>query len=217
MRKIAVAVAAAVLAVSAVQSHAHEIYSTVGSEGVGLGYGYSISKSVDVRADFNYLGFNHGGELDGTGYNATARLAHAGLYADWFPLDGIAHGLRLTAGALIGNDRAYGSLDGNNGSITINGHTLSTYGQSIYAKAKMPTVRPYIGIGYGHNALAKGFSFIADVGVAYGKPKMEYNLPVGLEEAVGSDNVAAQEAKWQDTANRVRFFPVVKLGAAYRF
>jgi hypothetical protein len=217
MRKIAVAVATAVLALSAVQSHAHEIYSTVGTEGVGIGYGYSFGNSVDVRADFNYLGFNHGGTFDGTDYNATARIAHAGLYADWFPLAGIAHGLRLTAGALIGNDRADGSLNGNSGKFTINGHALSTYGQSIYAKAKLPTVRPYLGFGYGHNARTKGFSFIADIGVAYGKPKMEYGLPAGLEEAVGSENVAAQEAKWQETANRVRFYPVVKVGAAYRF
>jgi hypothetical protein len=74
-----------------------------------------------------------------------------------------------------------------------------------------------LAIGYGHNARTKGFSFIADIGLAYGKPKMEYGLPAGFEEEVGADNVAAQEAKWQETANRVRIYPVVKVGAAYRF
>ncbi|KVP98193.1 hypothetical protein WJ96_06365 [Burkholderia ubonensis] len=214
MRKIAVAVA--LFALTAVQAaHAHEIYSTVGTEGVGLGYGYSLSKSTDVRADFNFFRLSHSGTSGDLMYSGTAQLAHAGVYADWFPLSSVS-GLRLTVGVLVGNDNVQAQFSPPGGVISVDGYSVSTNGKTIHAKASLPKVSPYLGIGYGHNSAKKGFSFIADAGIAFGKASVTFDVPSELREA-DPTYASEQEAKWQRMADRLRFYPIVKLGMTYSF
>lgn len=214
MRKIAVA--AALLALAAIQSaSAHEIYSTVGTEGIGFGYGYSLSAAADVRADFNFFRLSHSGTIGNFQYDGTAQLAHAGLYADWYPLGAVSR-FRLTVGALIGNDNIRAEVGPPGGVIKVGPYSVPTNGQTIHAKTSLPTVRPYIGIGYGHNAVKKGFSFVADAGVAYGSPTVTYDVPAELkayDPNYGSD----EESKWQSVANHLRFYPIIKVGVTYTF
>jgi hypothetical protein len=214
MRKIAVAVG--LFALTALQvATAHEIYSTVGTEGIGLGYGYSLGAAADVRADFNFFRLSHSGNIGEFQYDGTAQLAHAGLYADWYPL-GATSRFRLTVGALIGNDSIRAEVGPPGGVIQVDHYSVPTNGQTIHAKTTLPTVRPYIGIGYGHDAVKNGFSFVADVGVAYGSPTVTYEVPAELR-AYDPNYGASEESKWQNIAKRVRFYPIVKVGVSYTF
>jgi hypothetical protein len=215
MKKVARAVAAAVALIAVQTTHAAEVYGTAGTDGLGVGVGYSFNPSADVRADFNWARISHSGDSSGVHYDGVINMAHAGLYADWFPFAAKSR-FRLTAGMLIGDDNATGVLTGQSGTYTIHGHTFSAT-ETIHAKASMPAVRPYLGLGYGHNTDAKGFSFIADAGVAYGKPTVQYTIPDNLVAGAGAENVAAQEADWTEKANRLRFYPVVKVGMTYHY
>jgi len=215
VKKIAIAVAATMALLAVQVTPAAEVYGTVGTEGLGIGAGYAFNPSADVRADFNWARISHSVDSDGLHFDGTINMAHAGLYADWFPFASKSR-FRVTAGMLIGDDNVTGVLTGKGGTYTIHGHTVSAT-ETIHAKASMPAVRPYLGLGYGHNTAEKGFSFIADAGVAYGKPSVQYSIPDNIVAQAGAENVAAQEADWTEKANRLRFYPVVKVGVTYHY
>jgi hypothetical protein len=215
MKKVARAVAAIVALIAVQATHAAEVYGTVGTDGLGIGMGYSFNPSAAVRADFNWARISHSGESSGVHYDGVINMAHAALYADWFPFAAKSR-FRVTAGMLMGDDNVTGELTGPGGTYTFHGHTVSAT-ETIQAKASMPSVRPYLGLGYGHNTAEKGFSFIADAGVAYGKPSVKYTIPDTIVAGAGAENVAAQEADWTAKANRLRFYPVVKVGVAYHY
>ena len=99
-----------------------------------------------------------------------------------------------------------------------NGTTYSSLGQTIHAKAKYPAVRPYLGIGFGHSPHAtRGWGMFFDAGVAYGRPHLDYDVPAAIVAEAGQANVNAEEQQLQSKVDRFRFYPIVKIGATYRF
>lgn len=217
MKKFALTAAMAALAiVAAPAAHAHEIYANVGTEGGGVGYGYSINSFVNVRGEFDGMSFSHSFDADDVHYDGKVNLYHGGLYADVFPVSAIA-GFRVTAGLLVGGDNISADATSMDGTYTINGVTVPTNGETIHAKAKFPAVRPYLGIGFGHNPMNRGLSMFFDAGVAFGKPSLAYDVPADIAAAAGAQNVAAEEASLQDKLNKVKFYPIVKIGLSYHF
>lgn len=217
MKKFASVVAVvgfAMFAASAVQ--AQEVYGNIGTEGVGAGVGYSFLSRGNVRAEFNGVSFAHGFNAGDVHYDGKLKLYHGGLYADFFPLPSIT-GIRFTAGVLIGGDNLSGDATSMSGTYTINGVTVPTNGEKIHAEAKFPTVRPYVGFGFGHNPLSRGLSMTFDAGVAFGKPKLTYDVPADIVAAAGQANVDAEQASLQDKVNKVKVYPIVKIGLTYRF
>lgn len=95
--------------------------------------------------------------------------------------------------------------------------TVPTNSESIHAKARFPTVRPYLGAGFGHNAVKRGLSVTFDAGVAYGKPHVDLDVPADIVAAAGQENVNAEEQSLQNKANDRKFYPIVKIGLTYRF
>jgi hypothetical protein len=196
---------------------ADEVYGQIGTEGGGIGYGHAFGSLANVRAEFNGVSFSHSFNSGGLHYDGTATLAHAGLYGDFFPAPSVVP-FRFTAGVLIGGDNVDADATSMSGTYTINGVAYPTLGESIHARAKYPVVRPYLGIGFGHSPLAtKGFSMFVDAGVAYGKPKVDFDVPADIVAEAGQANVNAEEQSLQNTADRLRFYPIVKVGVTYRF
>ncbi|MDR5767489.1 MULTISPECIES: hypothetical protein [unclassified Caballeronia] len=220
MKKSLAACAAAIgtlAALAAPLSHAREIYGQIGTEGVGIGYSESLGTRDNVRAEFNGLKFSHNFDAGGLHYDGTASIYHGGFYFDFFPAPGTV-GFRITAGALIGGDHVDGTATSMNGTYTIDGIAYPTFGESIHAKAKFPAVRPYIGIGFGHTPVAeKGFSAFFDAGVAYGRPRVTLDVPADIVAAAGQENIDAEQQDLQNKADKLRFYPIVKVGVTYRF
>ncbi|CAB3780218.1 hypothetical protein [Pararobbsia alpina] len=217
MKKVAVALAVATLAiVAAPAAYAQEIYTNVGTEGLGAGYGYSINSFVNVRGEFNGMAFSRSFDAGDAHYDGKVNLYHGGLYADVFPVPAII-GFRVTAGLLIGGDNISADATSMSGTYTINGVTVPTNGEVIHAKAKFSAVRPYLGIGFGHNPMNRGLSMFFDAGVAFGKPSVSYDVPADIAAAAGPQNVAAEEASLQDKANNLSVYPIIKVGLSYRF
>jgi hypothetical protein len=213
MKKFAIlgAVALALSAVATVAS-AGEIYAGVGTQGGVVGAGTSINSVLSARGEFNYLNYNDNYSSDNVNYNAKLKYQNGGVYLDFHPF---SNGLRLTAGALVGNDKLDGTANSSQGTYTINGNSYSAAGQSLNATLTFPTVRPYIGIGYGHTQSA-GLGFYADLGVAYGKPSVNLNASSGLAAAAASD-LAAEQSSLQSKANDLKYMPVLNIGLSYGF
>lgn len=216
---IGTAVAALALAGgSAAQAQvSQEIYGQVGTEGFGLGYGHVLGSMFNARAEFNAFSLSHNFTAGNISYDAKLNLHHGGLYLDFFPAPNHVP-FRLTAGVLIGGDNIDATATAPSGTYTINGNTYSSLGQQIHAKATYPTLRPYLGIGFGHSPQAtKGWGMFFDAGVAYGRPHLDFDVPSAIVAEAGQANVDAEEQQLRDKVNRFRIYPIVKIGVTYRF
>ncbi|KVX18297.1 hypothetical protein BGV67_27825 [Burkholderia ubonensis] len=197
-------------------SHADEIYGGVATDGIGLGYGHAVTRYANLRTEFDGFALSRSFNAGDLRYDAHLDLYHGGLYADLFPAPSVVP-FHLTAGLIIGGDNIDATATSMTGTYRINGVTVPTGGETIHAKAKFPVVRPYFGLGFGHNPSHRGLSAFFDAGVAFGKPHVDFDVPPNIVAAAGQSNVDAEEANLRDKANRLRFYPIVKIGATYRF
>ena len=76
---------------------------------------------------------------------------------------------------------------------------------------------PYLGLGFGHRAGGTGLRLYADAGVAWGRPEVRLSPSASLAAKINPADLAAERAAAQDKGDRIRAYPVVKLGVAYAF
>jgi hypothetical protein len=212
----------AVLALSLTATLAHaispgDLYLQGGTQGIGIGYAQPLNQWIGVRADINGFGLSHNfsaGDLD---YDGHLHLFGVGTYVDLFPIP--STGFRISTGLIFNSDYLKGTARPNSsGNITLNGNTYYVPNGSVSAKAKEPTVMPYLGIGYGHQQTVKrGLGFTADIGVAFGRPSVDFNVSPDVVAAAGQDNVAAEEAQLRQKVSKYHVFPVAQLGITYRW
>lgn len=112
-------------------------------------------------------------------------------------------------------DRVTGTAKGNSGTVEFNGTAYSIAGETLALEAKFPSVRPCLGIGYGHS-VSKGLRLFMDLGVAYGKPKATLTASEGLTTAAGAD-IEIERKKLQDDLDKLKVWPVIKIGLGYTF
>jgi hypothetical protein len=195
----------------------HELYAGVGTDGIGAGYAYALNSNFNARAELNGFALSRNFSAGDLHYNAKATLLHGGLFADFFPAADTVP-FRLVAGVLIGDDHVNASATSTNGTYNVNGVRVSSNGETINARMRFPTARPYLGIGFGHSPVAKpGFSMFFDAGVAYGRPTVDLDVPASIVAQAGQANVDAERRELQDKANRLRWYPIIKIGVTYRF
>jgi hypothetical protein len=210
-----------VLGVVAVDpASAQEIFLQGGTLGVGLGAAMSINSAFGVHADFSAINFSHNFTVGGNLYDDDVRLRQGGIYGDFFPW--ATSGFRLTAGARFTDDHVTGTSVPSNGTYQFKGTVYPAYpGEYATAQVSYPTVMPYLGVGYGHQPGAKGFGFLADLGVAYGIPKVTYTLSPVLNQLAGptmSQEIAStglQELRHK--ASPYRWYPTLQVGVTYHF
>jgi hypothetical protein len=199
---------------------AQEIFLQAGTQGVGIGAAITISQIAGLRADFNAISLNHDFTVAGIRYKDDLDLRQGGLYLDLFPFRG--SGFRVAAGLRFNDDHLTGTSAPNNGTYLFGGKAYPAFpGEYAVAEARYPTVMPYFGIGYGHHPQAKGFGFIADLGVAYGIPEVSYALSPALTQRVGpamSQQIANEGLnELKAKVSPYRWYPVVQIGVSYRF
>lgn len=212
----ALLVGVATLGNSMVHAQSAEVYGGIGTDGMGAGVGYAFNGSTNVRAEIDGFSLSRNFTAGDLHYAANLKLLHGALLGDFFPAPS-TFPIRLTAGILIGGDRVSGTATGTNGTYTINGVTVPDGGQSIHARLRPPTVRPYLGLGFGHNPNTKGLSAAFDAGVAFGRPRVSFDVPANIVAAAGQENVDAEKQNLQSKANRLKFYPIVKVAVTYRF
>ena len=208
------AVAACATALSSVQAaESGEVFAGVGSTGFELGYGYKLGSDIGVRTEAQFLNLGRKFEDDDATYDAKLKFSSLGVYADYF----FGSVFRVTGGALFGTRKVTGTGVATGGTITINGTSYPAAGESITLDAKFPGVAPYLGLGLGHGQSSEGLGMYFDAGVALGRAKVKLTPSAGLLAAAGQANVDAEQVKVQDNLDKLRAYPVVKIGVTYNF
>lgn len=206
----------AALILSAPLAHAGEAYVALGFPIVQIGYAQSVNKQLGLRADFGTSGsFSQDGTEEGIDYKGDLNLHRVGLFADYFPFSG---GFRLTGGVTINKTELKLKSNLVNGQdVTIGDAPYSPQGNEyLNVQVKMPTVMPYVGIGWGHQEREKGWGFVADLGVSIGKAKLNYQTNLA-EKGVNQGDIDKEVSELRDGVGKVRVLPQISLGVSYKF
>ncbi len=213
MKRTTIILALALGAASQAQAQTNEIYTHIGTEGIGLGFGHSISPAIGVRLEGNYGRISRDFETDGVKYDARIKLGGVGVVGDWFVNQG---SFRLSGGLTWNSKKGDGVGRSTADSVVINGNRYSLQGEELRGAIKFPTFMPYLGLGWGHHNAGPGWNFTADLGVMFGKPKASLSATPGLAAQAGAD-IEAERRELQDEADKYKVFPILKIGASYRF
>lgn len=221
MNVVAAALSGLMVSLAAMSAYAGESYVQVGAPGVVVGYAMTVNEKLGLRADAGTTGsIKRTHSISGVGFDTKAQYNRFGIFADYFPFTGrfrLTGGLTLNKAQLDLNSRFDGSS-----SITVNGHDITPAASDYYnAKFKFPTVMPYIGIGWGHQARKTGMGFVADVGVSIGHAKFtpDTNL-VGKTYSsytVTQDDVDAKTDEINHKIGRITLLPSASIGVNYRY
>jgi hypothetical protein len=195
---------------------AQDVYLGLGAPGlVTLGYAAPVGTNWGLRADYaGGMNATLDGNRDGVNVNGSLRSTKFGAYADWFPFDN--SGFRLVGGIALNNTKAELNATGT-GTATINGKTVNMTGETYNITVKMPDTTGYIGLGYGHQAAAKGFGFYLDLGVLLGNLTVSSSTTLVASGKVTQADVDAQSQKLRDGIGSLGFMPSASMGAVYRF
>ncbi|WP_345814906.1 hypothetical protein AAGS40_21740 [Paraburkholderia sp. PREW-6R] len=216
MTQVKNAALAAVVLLLAGAVQAQEVYVHGGTLGAGVGAALPLTSWAGVHAEIEGLGFSHSVNVDDNQYDGHLKLLQGGLYVDLFPFS--SSGFRVTAGALINDDELTAHAVPNaQGNYKIGDDFVPAVGAAPSATATLPRVMPYLGIGYGHKPVSKGFGLTVDLGVAYGRPHTSYNVPAIYSLFTTQANIDDEEQKISDKVERYKLYPVVQIGVSYRF
>jgi outer membrane protein W len=189
-----------------------QVYAGGGTLGVQGGLAMDMTQNLGMRVEMYGLGYAHGISTSDVHYNANLQLQGVGAYLDYFPAE--QKGVRLTTGVLLGDNKITAHAKANQATFKINGHPYDATGQWLDADAEFDGLRPYFGIGYGHNTARKGLGFFADVGFAVGKPNVSLTASPQLAAAAAAD-IQAERKKVQDKLNQnlpFGLYPVISVG-----
>jgi len=194
-------------------ARALEVFAGLGTTGLEVGIGERIGGAAGLRMSAEFLDLARDFERNGATYDTRLKFSSLGVYGDYF----LAGGFRVTAGALLGTRKASGDAEATNGTITINGTSYPAAGESVAAEAKFPSAAPYLGIGWGHHQPASGMNFYVDLGVVIGKADAKLTPSAGILAAAGAANIAAEQANLQESVDKLKAYPALKIGFGYKF
>jgi len=229
---------AALLAVqsASASSNPHEVYAQGGLFGSkGFGYAHSFSDIFGVRADFSRLSTGRSLSVGQYRYDAALTGRQVGAYADWFPFGGKLH---LTAG--LSSRKLDADVDArfkNDRDIRVGGVLVANIDALDWVKAelKWSSVAPYLGLGFGHSTVQRaGFGFVTEIGVTLGAPKVKLSISESLRgkvdgatttpipgspwEGISTDDaIEKQRRELADDVSKIKVFPHMYIGVAYRF
>lgn len=193
---------------------AGEVFAGLGTTGVELGYAAKLAPPVGFHVDAEFLNLKRKFEDNGATYDTKLKFSSLGLYGNLFLTDSF----RITGGAVMGSRKVAGTGVTTGGTVTINGVSYPVAaGETVTVDAKFPSVSPYLGLGFGHSTASDGLGFYFDLGAVFGRPKAKLTPSAGLLAQAGQANVDAEQAKLQDKMDKLRVYPVVKLGLSFGF
>lgn len=198
-------------------AQATDLYAGVGTTGFLIGLEQHFDDNLGVRADFSAGSLSRDQSTSDATYHGNAHLSALGLFADLHPG---GSGFRLSAGALVGDTHLDGdALPTANGTFTINGVQVSAPGESLHAEIKLPSVRPFIGLGWGHSPKDTGLFGQFDLGVAYGRPDVTLTATPNLAAAAAQagTSIEGERQLLQSKANDLRIYPVIRAALGWGF
>jgi hypothetical protein len=196
-------------------AQAQELYLKAGLPGVGIGFAQPLGPHLGVRADFITLGSRDERTTEeGIDYDGKLKANRAALLVDLFPFAG---SFRISAGATAAKYQLDLVATGAGGTLTIGNNTYTTSANDRFAvQVKMPSSMPYFGIGWGHQSNS-GLRFSFDIGAAFGKAKVSYQLTGPVANQVSQADIDAELAELRDGVAKIKAIPQVTFGIGYSF
>jgi hypothetical protein len=220
---LALALIGTFVATSAVQAKDIGVTAEIGSTGIGAHLVVPVQDRLNARFGINAFNYDTSTGTNSTHYDLKLRMQTADALLDYYPAAGT---FRLTGGLVYNNNKfdATAKPAASGTAYTFNGVTYSAASTgSVNGTIDFRNVAPYLGIGWG-NAVArdKGWGFTADAGVLFqGSPSTSlFNSGCTAGADVCSrlaTDLAAETASLNGKAHDYRFFPVLRVGATYRF
>lgn len=198
---------------------------TIGTLGVGLEAGYVINPRFRVRLRGNWIAYEFNRERCGIDFKARAQNRSASLLLDYHPWEGA---FRWTAGALVSDMNAQVSGSTHGDSFTLGDNTFQGEGNiCVRGKYTWNKVQPYIGFGWSTEGMGESLWYwTVDVGVAIlGNGKLTTSSSGKITDGNGHpvDSGQIHESIRQEAhevlkmCDRVHLYPVLQIGAGYRF
>lgn len=220
MKKTALLLLAAAGILATGSASATGVTVDLGTTGLGAHLVVPVSSSLNARFGVNALNYNHSGSTSDVSYDFKLKLQTVDALLDWFPMD---NQFRLTGGIAYNGNRIDANGKPNGGTYTLNGNTYNAAAAGrLDGRVDFRNFAPYVGIGWGNPvAKNKGWGFSADLGVLYQGSARTSLTNTGCTAPVNCNqlaaDVAAENAKLADKADKVRFFPVIRVGVSYQF
>lgn len=190
------------------------VFGSLGT-GVGLGVATPMTESLNLRADFTVGTLSRDFSTDTVDYDGDFKLRNFGVYGDWKPFQGY---FRTSLGLVYSRTRAQLVGKPRGGTFTIGNATVNANGESVTATARMPRLRPYVGVGWGLADLSRpGFTWGLDLGAIIGRPRSDLRVTPGLANAAGEANVEIERQELRDEVRKIRAEPVIKASIGYVF
>jgi opacity protein-like surface antigen len=196
------------------------VTADIGTTGVGIHASYPIKPNLNARIGLNYLNYDRSGSTSDADYNFKLKMQTVDVLADYFPMD---NGFRVSGGLVYNGNKIDADMKAKNGTqYVINGTTYSAaQAGAINGSIDFKKIAPYLGIGWGNAVKNKGWGFSADLGVMFqGSPKTNLTntgcqAPVDCAQL--ARDIAVEKTKLNDEVNKFDAYPVVRVGASYRF
>jgi hypothetical protein len=217
------ALALAALCASAAASAQVGVTADLGSTGIGAHVVVPFTSNLNARFGANGFHHNFNETSGGVDYDIHGKLQTFDVLLDWYVRTGGSFHL---TGGLVYNGNRFTALAKPNqlGKFRVNGSVYNGSdvgvldGQIDYRKAA-----PYLGIGWGNPVAAdKGWGFHTDLGAFYqGSPNVQLES-TGCRVAQAlctmlARDVAAERVRLGEDTDKLKFYPVVRIGLSYRF
>ena len=185
----------------------------VGSSGLSVEAGYPLSPDLGVRGILSGWSFSRDFSDEQVEYAGDLDLSTTGAVLDWHP---VGTGFRVTAGLFLNNNSLSGRAEGE---IELDGIPYPEL--ALDAEADWSRVAPYFGVGYGNSWGLRGWSFGADLGLLVtGSPSVTVRAS-GDERIVEDErfleSLERERLAVEDELSDLDLYPVVRVGAFYRF
>jgi hypothetical protein len=196
------------------------VTARVGTLGIGLDIGKSLSPQFDARLGFNFGNVGFSRTDSGINYDSQLNLSSVQLFGDYYLFGG--NSFRITGGLVAQNNRfsVTGKPSGS-GNYTIDNQSFSASqvgnltGEFKYANA----IAPYLGIGVGRST-NEGFGFNAELGVMFtGAPKVTLNAsdPAFNNNPTTRGALDNQVRQTENDLKGFNIYPVLSVGVSYGF
>lgn len=194
----------------------------ISTMGIGLEYEHPIDNNFSISAGLHGYNYSRSLTQDKVSYDAKLKLRFFTVTGNYYPWD---NNFRFSGGLALNNSKLSATARPTGGTYDINGntYTASQIG-SANASVDFNKVAPYIGVGWESGDRKKeGLSFSADLGIMItGKPDVALNVQCGSGVTTTACNRIQRDAevergKLQDKVNSFNIYPVISIGATYRF
>ncbi|WP_317205908.1 hypothetical protein [Janthinobacterium sp.] len=197
------------------------VTADLGTTGVGAHLSVPLQANLNVRVGINYLNYSYNSSTSDVEYDFKLKLRTFDALLDYYPMDS---SFRVSAGLVYNGNKidAHGKPSGT-GTYTLNGHTyLASSAGTVDGAIDFRKTAPYLGIGWGNAAKDSGWGFSSDIGVLLqGAPDSSLTnngctAPAPVCAQLATD-VAAENVKLSDKVHSFKAYPVIRIGANYRF